>query len=137
MGKPMEDRTIPLAVAAEEGHGVGGVRRLHLVQVLRDDVIGFIPRDRLELAFASLTDTAKGGLDSVLPVYIVPQTGALGTQLAIIQRMPGCSLYPNDLAILYITVYTAVDARAADSTQGVLHFNAGVLAWDLGFDLLL
>ena len=46
------------------------------------------------------------------------------------------SLHADDLAILHIAVHAAVMAGAADGAQGVLHFNASILAGNLGFDLL-
>ena len=44
------------------------------------------------------------------------------------------TFHPDDLSILHIAVHAAVVARATDSAQRTLHFNASILTGDLGLD---
>lgn len=61
MGKAVEDGAVPLAVAAEEGHGIGAVLLLDLIELPGDGLIGLVPADGLELALAPLAHPAQGG----------------------------------------------------------------------------
>ena len=115
---------------------MGGVLFLHLVQVLSDDLIGLVPADGLKLALAALAYPLQRRLDAVLAVHVVSQRGALGAQLAVVQGVVRRTFHADDLAILHIAVHATVDTGAADGAQGVLHFNASILAGNLGFDLL-
>ena len=134
MGKAVEDGAVPLAVAAEEGHGIGAVLLLDLIELPGDGLIGLVPADGLEPALAPLAYPAQRGFDAILPVDKVPQGGALCAQVAVVVGVLRGALHPDDFPVLHIAVHAAVVAGAADGAQGVLDLNAGVRARNLGLD---
>ena len=48
--------------------------------------------------------------------------------------MPRRTFHTDDLTILHIAVYTAMNSRTANGTQRMLDLYAGVLTGDLGLD---
>ena len=136
MGKAVEDGAVPLAVAAEEGHGIGAVLLLDLIELPGDGLIGLVPADGLEPALAPLAYPAQRGFDAILPVDKVPQGGALCAQVAVVVGVLRGALHPDDFPVLHIAVHAAVVAGAADGAQGVLDLDSGIGTGDLGFDFL-
>ena len=136
MGEAVQDRTVPLAVAAEEGDGAGAVLLLHPVELLGDDLVGLVPADGFKLPLAAFAYPAQGRLDPVLPVDIVAQGGPLRAELAMVEGVVRGPFHADDPAVFYVAIYAAVDAGAADRAQGVLYLDAGILTGDLGFDSL-
>ena len=55
MGKTVQNRPVPLAVAAEKGHRTGTVLRLDSIQLFGDDRVSLIPCDRFKPAISPLT----------------------------------------------------------------------------------
>ena len=136
MRHAVQDRAVPLAVAAEEHDGARAVLFTDLQQVLRDHVKRFVPADGLKLALPALADALERRLETVGAIYVVAQRRALRAELAVVERMLRRTFDAEDFSVLYIAVHPAVQTGAADRAQRALYFDAGVLARDLGFYFL-
>lgn len=75
--------------------GAGAVLRFDLLDVLFDDIVGFVPRDAFPLVFAAVFAGALHGIDDAVGmVHVLDQIEARGVQAPLVDRM---LLVPLDL----------------------------------------
>ena len=79
MGKTVQNRPVPLAVAAEKGHRTGTVLRLDSIQLFGDDRVSLIPCDRFKPAISPLTYPLERRFNAISPIHIISQRRPLST----------------------------------------------------------
>ena len=136
VGEPVVDRPVPFGVSAVKGHGMRGILFFYLVQPFSDDLVCFLPADRLKFPLPPLPNTAQRCFDPVFPVNVVALGGTFGAEFTVAVRVSGSAFHPDDFPVLHITVQAAVMAGAADRAEGMADFNSGVLPGNFCFHFL-
>ena len=120
------------AGSAVQNDGAGAVLRLDLLDVLLDDVVGFVPRDAFPLVLAAILMGALHGVhDAVGMVHVLHQVQHLAVQAAAVNGMVLVSFHLQKVAVrIHRVLDTPPDGMFARRRPGTTLDSDGAIVID-------